>query len=214
MCVRVAFAATGGHTQPVSPASGRLVTPSPRATYYVSQQLRKGTIRLTVKWPEDDLDSLLIRGRIPHSATFLRIDQWRRRVQRRNDVTFDADQLPYGMFTARVVVVQRETGKLAGQVHMLFRKLPYRANEVCLSPQGWTLVRRQPCVPFVASLSAVPKGLDPLAEAGFDAAILPSHQLPSPPAPLRLIPSLPSTGPVDSHAKPIGNAASAPALLG
>ena len=199
---------------PASAVSGRLLTPSPRATYYVSQRVKKGTVRLKVNWPEDDLASLMVRGRIPYGASFVRIDRWRKRVQRDNDVTFGLEELPYGAFTVRVIVVQRETGKLAGQAYVPFRKLPYRPNEVCLSAQGWVLAKQRKALPLAACLSSVPKRFDALASSGFDALILPTGQLPPTQTGLRLIASMPTKGDVAALSEPIGKANAAAEFFG
>ena len=171
--------------------SARLLVPGGRNTYYVSQGIELGKILLHVRWPGEDLASLLVRGTIPCGSTEVRIDRWRKQVRQENVVDFDLTQLPYGEFTARLIVVQRDTNKLAGQVRMPFRKLPYRGSEVCLSTTGWMLAGRARTLPLVAGLLAEPPEWTALADAGFDVAVLPTHKLPqSMPAGLRLVPSL------------------------
>lgn len=193
-------------------ATARLIGPTPRATYYVSQRVKKGLIRLTVDWPEDDRQSLLVRGRIPYGSTFAKIDPWRSRVKKDNTVTFDLGQLPYGEFTAQILAVQRETGKLAGQAAVPFRKLPYRPNEVCISSDRWVIADRRRVLPLVASLGAVPKSLDVLATVPFDAVILPTTKPAAVRTPLRVIPALSGTD-VQKLAEPVAEANDLPQLF-
>ena len=203
-----AFAAT----PPKPRATGRLITPTPRATYYVSQRVKKGVVNLTVEWPEDDRESLILTGRIPYGNTYAKIDRWLSRVKKDNTVTFDLGQLPYGEFTAQISVMQRETGKLAGRVDLPFRKLPYRPNEVCIASDRWVIANRRRMLPLVASLSAMPKSLDAVAAVLFDAVMLPTDKPASVRTPLRVVPALTGTD-MQRSAKLIAEANDLPPLF-
>ncbi len=159
--------------------SGRLLAPGGRNTYYVSQRIQHGRIYLRVRWPGEDLATLLVRGSIPYANTEVRIDGRRIQVKAENVIKFNLGELPYGEYTARMAVVQRETNRFAGQIATRFRKLPYQANEVCLSPDGWVLADREPGLPLVAKLATMPKSLAPVAAAGFDVAALPTDLPPA-----------------------------------
>ena len=184
--------ASAGGPALASRVKGRILASSPRATYYVSQHLEDGVIRLNVDWPENDYQTLLVRGFIPHSGKEVRIDLWRKRVTPEYDVHFKLGELPYGTFTARIMVVQRDTFKVAGVASVPFRKLPYRPNEVCLTPDGWALAARRRVLPLVAKVASPSDRLDLLAAAGFDTVMAPGQHIPKNPGGLRIMLALPA----------------------